>query len=57
MCENKSDVNAYCHECLFASTNVFASLCCSNIASKTVGWYQRACNDFKDRYSVIESKD
>lgn len=57
MCCAQGGVDAYCYECLFASTSVFGNLCCSKDCNKCVGWYQRACNDFKDRYEVNITKE
>lgn len=58
MCVVQGNVKAYCYECLFASTTVFGGLCCSRHCNKVIGWYQRACDDFKDKYDTdIENEE
>lgn len=44
----------YCHECLYAGTTPFGGLCCAQLCNAAVGWYQHACNCFKERYEQEE---
>lgn len=42
----------YCHECLFAGTSPFCHLLCTKTHIPR-SWYEKACEEFKDRYSEI----
>lgn len=47
----------YCQECLYAGTSPFGHLVCQKDCTKIIGWWQRACKDFKDRYEETTNNE
>lgn len=57
MCNTPNKEDGFCYECLYANCNVFGQAVCTLNLYKVVGWYAKACNDFKYRYSEIVNEN